>query len=113
MSLRRGVSGWLRVLLPLISLSVTAAASNIEDVPCSVIVGVWYALRMIGPLILGVMFVYGGAKYVFSADNPGARKQGLTICLQVIIAGILLGLAVAIVTAAGITGWLCPDFTIK
>ena len=88
-----------------------ACAANIEDVPCSVIVGVWDAVRAIVPALIAIMFMYGAAKYVYSAEEPGGRQQGKTICIHAIIGGIIMGLIAAVVSAIGMTGRICPGMT--
>ena len=44
------------------------------------------------------MFLYGGVKYVISADDPGGRKQGKMICIHAMVGGLLFMLWTAINT---------------
>ncbi len=49
-----------------------------------------------------LMFIYGGAKYAFSADDPGGRKQGKNIAVNAII-GLLI-VAISYTLVANISG---------
>jgi multisubunit Na+/H+ antiporter MnhB subunit len=48
------------------------------------------SMRIIGSSIAAVMFLYGGAKYVYTSDDPGGRKQAIGICIAAIIAMIII-----------------------
>jgi hypothetical protein len=89
----------------------TVSSANIEDVPCSVIRAVWDAMRTIAPSLIIIMFMYGAAKYVFSAEEPGARQQGKSICIHALIGGIILAILSAIVSMTGIATSLCQGIT--
>jgi RsiW-degrading membrane proteinase PrsW (M82 family) len=83
--------------LSLLSTSVSAAgASIITNIICSVVSEIQSLLTAVGPSIVLIMFVYGGVKYIFSADDPGGRKQGKMICIHALIGGIILALALAL-----------------
>jgi hypothetical protein len=84
------------------SAAAVASAANIEAVPCMIISGVWDALTAIGPSLIAVMFFYGVAKYAYSADDPGGRKQGKTIIIHAVIGGILMGVLASIVSTLGL-----------
>jgi hypothetical protein len=47
-------------------------------------------LGIIGPTLCVMMFIYGGVKYAFSADDPAGRKAGKMTCIHSIIGGVLL-----------------------
>ena len=54
---------------------------------------------MLAVLIAALMFAYGGAKYAFSADDPGGRKQGKNIMIQTIIALLIIVMSRGIIVA--------------
>jgi hypothetical protein len=99
---------WVSVGLLLAAAQVSAA---IEDAPCLLIGGVYAALQGIAPSIVAIMFIFGAAKYVYSADYPGGRKQGKTICIHAIIGAIIMALLVGIITIFGGLA-LCPGIAI-
>jgi hypothetical protein len=51
--------------------------------------------------IAALMFVYGGAKYVYSAEDPGGRKQAKSIAVNAIIGLLIVILSQGIVQMAG------------
>ncbi|MBU0761757.1 MAG: hypothetical protein KKD39_01925 [Candidatus Altiarchaeota archaeon] len=91
----------------LATLSDTASASGIMKVPCDIVLAVADAFKVIGPSIVAIMFVYGGIKYAFSADDPGGRKQGKTICIHAVIGAIIMLLVGAVISLVGATGKMC------
>jgi hypothetical protein len=76
------------VVLPTIAL----ASVNFKTLPCAIINQVYNAVFAVGPVIVVIMFLYGGVKYTSSADNPGGRNQGKTICIHAMIGGIIWSL---------------------
>lgn len=95
------------------SLATTALASAIMDIPCQIVRAVASALAAIGPLLVAIMFTYGGVKYVYSADDPGGRKQGKTTMIHAIIGAILMGLVVGVIALVpGAAGNMCGVDTI-
>jgi hypothetical protein len=91
----------------LLVLVGTASAQNLmKEAVCSVINDVRDALMAIGPALVLVMFVYGGVRYVYGADDPGVRKSGKNTCIHAIIGGVLITLA-AWVTGAGLGKSTC------
>jgi hypothetical protein len=74
------------------AITVTAV-SGMQTTVCYVINTALYALAVIGPTLVVVMFFYGAAKYIFSADDPGGRKAGKNTIIHSIIGGILILLA--------------------
>ncbi|MFH1054558.1 MAG: hypothetical protein V1744_00530 [Candidatus Altiarchaeota archaeon] len=97
------------ILLALLAASAFAG-SPIEAVPCSIIGGLWDALRAIGPSLIVIMLVYGAAKYIYSSEDPAGMKQGRDIFIHAIIGGIIMGLLAAIISAVGDVE-LCPMIT--
>jgi hypothetical protein len=59
------------------------------------------AFRDIGNGLAAVMFLYGGAKYIYTADDPGGRKQAMGICVAAIVAFLIIQSATLII--CGIT----------
>ncbi|MFH1404209.1 MAG: TrbC/VirB2 family protein [Candidatus Altiarchaeota archaeon] len=88
----------------IVSAATTDPAAIIKGLICSI----WTDFtKLIGPLAT-LMFVYGGAKYAYSADDPGGRKQAKAICINAIIGLLIAASARAIVAAAGASGSICP-----
>ncbi len=58
----------------------------------------------VGNGLAAVMFVYGGAKYAYTADDPGGRKMGMTICVAAIMAFIIIQAAQGIIEGIDIAG---------
>lgn len=65
-------------------------------------------MKNIGNALAVVFFLYGGAKYVYTADDPGGRKQGMGICVAAIIAFIIIQVGERLVCAIPITGMTGP-----
>ena len=87
-----------------------SAAPGITTTVCYVINSIAYAIYVIAPTMVGLMFTYGAIKYIFSADDPGGRKQGKMICIHAIIGGVIIILAGwASSVASGFKGaqWYC------
>ena len=80
-----------------------AAGSNssLTATVCSVMLAIQDTLMTIAPTLVLLMFVYGGVKYVFSADDPGGRKQGKMTCIHAVIGGIIVIVAVWVVRMIG------------
>ena len=103
----------LMVLLCLSVLSTTVSAiGTMARITCSIITQVYNAIRAIGPALVTLMFMYGGAKYAFSADDPGGRKQGKMICIHSVVGGILLLLISWLYTGALAKMAICPGITV-
>jgi hypothetical protein len=93
MRVRRMISAALAACA---SAGFAAAAADIHTVPCLIIEGVWNALTVIVPSLITLMFLFGAAKYAYSANDPGGRKQGKNICIHAMIGGILFLLTWAV-----------------
>jgi len=80
----------------------------IGSVPCTIIRSVFQALQTILGTLAMIMFIYGGLKYIFSADDPGGRKQGKMIAINATIGGMiyLIWLSVETLLAASTGGVL-------
>lgn len=88
-------------------LSSYASASD----PASIIAGVICSLvpdvLQLAQVVAIVMFIYGGAKYAYGADDPGGRKQGKNIAVHAIIGLLIVGISKNLVMAiSGVTS-LC------
>ncbi len=92
----------LLAVFTLLAVAVFPASANMEksldDTLCDILKAIGYALGTVGPMLVALMFLYGGVKYVSSADDPGGRKQGKTICIHAVIGGIIIALAHTLVT---------------
>jgi hypothetical protein len=99
----------LAVLLFLVLASSVAAGSapRMDLKVCSVISPVVDVFVAIGPTLVLLMFLYGAVKYVYSADDPGGRKQGKDICIHAVIGGMLLLLTWSVLTILGLQAKLC------
>jgi hypothetical protein len=74
---------------------------------CTVMCTVLYLVQSIGGTLVLLMFIYGGLKYVFSADDAGGRKQGKMTCIHAVIGGIIIVMATSLTgLIAGIIS--CP-----
>jgi len=71
-------------------LVAAQAANPIADPICTVLAGILNALRAIGPALVALMLIYGGVRYIYSADDPGGRKQAKSLLINAIIGGIIL-----------------------
>jgi hypothetical protein len=88
-------------------LSAPVWAGDIIAVPCVIIRGVMEALQRIAPAIIMLMFLYGAARYAYSADDPGGRKQGKNILIHTLIGSLIIGLIISIIATMGIATQLC------
>ncbi|MBU0761756.1 MAG: pilin, partial [Candidatus Altiarchaeota archaeon] len=77
-------------LIFFIAPSIAYSSIDFKTVPCTILDAIFTALTAIGGTIVVTMFLYGGAKYAYSAEDPGARKQGKNMCIHAIIGGILI-----------------------
>lgn len=59
------------------------------------------SIQRIGGSLGLLMFVYGGVKYAYSADDPGARKQAVGICGAAVMAMIIIMIAKEVIDAIG------------
>ena len=73
----------------------TNAAGVIKTVICTLVPQVMSLARALAIL----MFIYGGAKYAYSADDPGGRKQARSIAVNAMIGAIIVSAAKAVVEA--------------
>ena len=62
------------------------------------------SFRIMGSSIAIIMFVYGAVKYVYTADDPGGRKQAIGICVAAIIALIIIQAAEGIISSITVAG---------
>lgn len=97
------------VIVSMLILTVEAVpplAQPIMNIVCPILVSIRFVLRSIGFGLVGLMLVYGGLRYTFSADDPGGRKQGKNILIHALIGGVLIMIANALLLM--ITGGAIP-----
>jgi len=86
------------ILLCLLYLATSASALTIaeaiKNVVCKVLKTVMDPLPTIGVSLVLLMIIYAAVKYVYSADDPGGRKQAKSIIVNALIGGIILLIAV-------------------
>ncbi len=87
--------------LALMALATPVSAGYLDPIRNFICVDLVGAIRRIGNTLGILMFVYGGAKYAYSADDPGARKQALGICSAAVIAMIIIMIAKEVIDAIG------------
>jgi hypothetical protein len=81
-------------LLPSVSCEcITAPVENINTVFCNLI----NALSTIGPWLCALVVVYGGLRYLASADDPGARKAAKTTIIAAFVGLVVVMLAIPLV----------------
>jgi hypothetical protein len=78
-----------------IAIMASTVSADMAGIVCSILIQIYNALRAIGPAMVLLMFLYGGVKYVYSADDPGGRKQGRDICVHSLIGGIIILIALS------------------
>ena len=88
-----------------ILVSLASAQINFKSLPCTIIMQVSGTFYAVVPALVMVMFVYGGAKYAYSADDAGGRKQGKTICIHAIIGGIIFALVWVVLSSLQASWW--------
>jgi len=94
MKARDALTLLLSLLLIQMSSAVTLDLSSVFNFICTLKDGMF----IIGTTIVLLMMVYGGVKYVYSADDPGGRKQALSTIINAFIGGIFLILAYTVIT---------------
>jgi len=86
----------------------TACAMPPEQRIQQVICQIYNELLPVAQAIALLMFVYGGAKYVYSAEDPGGRKQAKSIAVNAIIGLVIVAIAQGLIAAAsGQAGPFC------
>ncbi|MFH1054557.1 MAG: hypothetical protein V1744_00525 [Candidatus Altiarchaeota archaeon] len=60
------------------------------------------SFTIMGNSIAVIMFVYGAAKYVYTADDPAARKQAVGMCIAAIMALIIIRVAGDVIDMVGV-----------
>lgn len=72
---------------------LAGAIAFICDIACT--------FQAAGATLITVMFIYGGLRYVYGADDPGTRKQAKSICINALVGGILIALAGTAIVQVG------------
>jgi len=83
-----------------VSLATLASAQDPALILASVICSLVPEVINLAWALALLVFIYGGAKYAYSADDPGGRKQGKNIAINAMIGFIIVGASLAIVKAA-------------
>ncbi len=94
-------------LITLVDAQFDCTASLMCRTVCRVINSVRFTLETIAPTMVILMFIYGGVKYTFSADDPGGRKAGKMTCIHALIGGIII--ALSSFAASILVGWTACD----
>jgi hypothetical protein len=92
---KKGLYGLAVVLMSGGMASATDAATVIAGVICSLVpevINLAWALALL-------VFIYGGAKYAYSADDPGQRKAAKGVAINALIGFIIVGASRGVVTA--------------
>jgi len=100
--------------LLLSTLASATAYPSIQSTLCAVILAIYGPIAAIGGSLVLLMIVYAGVKYVYSADDPGGRKQAKSIIVNAIIGGVILLISVALFRMIASGGWVlkvCPGMT--
>jgi len=87
--------GSMAALAQSVSATAPDAAQIIRNIICGLVpevINLAWALALL-------VFIYGGAKYAHSADDPGGRKQGKSIAVNAIIGFVIIAASRAVVTA--------------
>ncbi len=98
-----------RLFLILLIPNLVCAGPDFTTIPCGIIAPILDALTTIAGSLVMLMFLYGGVRYVFNAENPSARSQGKMTCIHAVIGGILVLLWTGMQTLIESVTWL--DFS--
>lgn len=85
----------------LIGLFATAVQATYLGVITSFVCSLATSIRIIGNSLAVVMFVYGAAKYMYTSDDPGGRKQAMGICIAAIVAFLIIMMAGTVINQIG------------
>ncbi len=88
----------LMFLLVLSLLAPTVSASYLGPIT-TFLKSLINSIRIIGNSIAVVMFIYGAARYVYASDDPGGRKQAISICIASVVALIIIFIAESVIGA--------------
>jgi len=84
-------------ILPAVACTcVEGSEEAISDVLCNLI----GALNAIAPWICALMVVYGGIRYLTSADDPGARKGAKAAIIAAFVGMVIVMIAIPVVNMA-------------
>jgi len=81
----------------ILGLSSMASANMFQTV-IDFIAALIVTFRRVGGSLCFVMFIYGGARYIYSSDDPSGRKQAIAICVAAIVGGIIIAITPDILT---------------
>ena len=95
--------------LALFSSLADATSISFKPLVCGILLQVYDAVRTAGASLVVIMFIYGGVKYAFAADDPTGRKSGKMTCIHSLIGGMLIVLFEIIRAIVLSTWWgTCP-----
>ncbi|HHQ44992.1 MAG TPA: hypothetical protein ENN13_02530 [Candidatus Altiarchaeales archaeon] len=77
------------LLLLILAENTMAVGNKIAIAICNV----YNAVITLAIPLATLMFIYGGARYVYSADDPGGRKAAKKICVHSLVGLIIVGVA--------------------
>jgi hypothetical protein len=94
---------WLTALLVAYAMlsSPASASGNYLGGIIAVVCTLVKSFKIMGYSIAIVMFIYGAAKYVYTADDPGGRKQALGVCVAAVMAMLIITAATTIISGIG------------
>lgn len=96
----------LAVILTVYLISSSAAASYLDNILVFIVCSLARSFRIMGYSIGMLMFVYGAVRYVYTADDPGGRKQAIGVCIAAVIGMMIIAMASTVIASlrASITG---------
>ena len=103
-------------LLAVIFLASIVSAGNPRYLGpmINLVIALIEVFRTLGYSLAVIMFIYGGAKYAYTADDPGGRKQALGIMVASILAVVIIQIATVLICTISVTGndpghhYYCP-----
>jgi hypothetical protein len=93
MTMRKEMRNLVSSIFLILTLSLAASATvDFKTVPCRVVLDVLTLMTRAAATFVILMMIYGAIKYIYSADDPGGRKQGKNTIIHAIVAGIIIGM---------------------
>jgi hypothetical protein len=85
------------VLIALFFFCNTVSALAVLTPVCDFVANLNNAIAVIGASLVLLMLVYAAVKWIYSSDDPGGRKQAVSIIVNALIGGIIMILYRAII----------------
>jgi len=95
----------LSIFLILTLSSAAYATVDFKTVPCRIILDVLTLMTRASASLVVLMMIWGAIKYIYSADDPGGRKQGKNTIIHAIVAGIIIGMWAAVQPLLAVAWW--------